>query len=518
MKKFCMKFAAAAAGLLLTAAAFNIVVDPYDVWRIYRQVGFNQWSVQVGRSDRLVKPVTFSRQQPEVLFLGDSVGAWGLDTEEYTRLTGKSSYNFAMLGCTVYEMRRALEHALKTDGNLQEVMLEVNFGSFLRDPAKPWEKTAPGYDEEQMEAGHITLANIARTALSWQALKDSLTTIRVNRETPRTSTYFRPSGCYDPVSVEHYCLSNEWTFTVSLAGWGREGRFRTAALNEEAFAEYQRIIDICRERNLKLTVFVPPVHARSFQQFASVWELYGAWTRRMAAMGPYTSFEGFNEMTTSPAAEGPLTAQTNPFFWDSYHMKLQAGNKIQAALAGSAEAEPGFGRLVTEDTVEEHLATLAAGVRAWEADHPESREEVRYYAGFSPLMPYRLQGRSPARDEGLAVLTAPAGKLPLKLTQPQDSQVELLGACLALHEAKAALYAVLTPRGGGESLYSIAERRKSPAAASFMGRGAYEDCGFLIKEPLWDVPPGSYDLTLLYVTEQGEVRQSATLAELTVQL
>lgn len=517
MKSFCLKFMAAAMGLLLLAGTFNIIVDPYDVWRLYRQVGFNQWSVQVGRSDRLVKPVTFNREQPEVLFLGDSVGAWGLDTAEYTKLTGKSSYNFAMLGCTVYEMRRALEHAIHTDENLREVMLELNFGTFVYDPAKPWEKTAPGYDEEQMESGHITLENIARTAFSWQALKDSLTTIKVNRKTPRTNTYFLPSGCYDPVSVEHYCTSNSWNFTVSLAGWAREGRFRKAVLNEEAFAEYQRIIDICRERGLKLTVFVPPVHARSFEQFASAWDLYASWVRRMASMMPYTSFEGFDEMTTSPAAEGRLTAETNEYFWDSYHMKLAAGNKIQDALAGAAEAAPGYGRLVTEETAEAHLAALRAGVKAWEAAHPESREEVLYYAGFSPLEPFRLKGRSLAKDDSLATLDVDQPELPVHMALSKDSQLELTGMRLTLPESSAAMYAVLTPSQGGERLYTMAEARESPKTVAFMRRPQYAGSGFLIKEPLWDVPPGSYTLTIVDVPAEGEVRESAPLAEVTVQ-
>ena len=517
MERFCFRFVAAAVSLLLLVGAFNIIVDPYDVWRIYRQVGFNQWSVQVGRSDRLVKPVTFGAQEPEVLFLGDSVGAWGLDTSEYDRLTGKSSYNFAMLGCTVYEMRRALEHAIRTDAGLREVMLEVNFGSFVYDPAKPWEKTAPGFDEEQMDASHMTLANIARTVFSWQALKDSATTIRVNRKERPASTYFLPSGCYDPLSVEHYCVSNGWTFNVSLAGWAREGRFRGAALNEGAFAEYQRIIDICREHGLKLTVFVPPVHARSFEQFASVWDLYAGWARRMAAMGSYISFEGFFDMTVSPAAEGKLTAETNEFFWDSYHMKLATGTKILAVLAGAPGVEPGFGRVVTGGTVEQHLSDLSAGVRAWEAAHPESREEVRYYAGFSPLVPYRLEGRSCTKDDSLATLTVNQSELPLKLMQPQDSHLDLSGARLALHEGGSVMYAVLTPSGGGECLYSVAEMQESPEAVAFMRNKKYAVSGFHIREPLWDVPPGSYTLTLLDVPDQGEIRESAPLAEVIVQ-
>lgn len=517
MKNFCLRFLAAAVSLLLMVGAFNIIVDPYDVWRIYRQAGFNQWSVQVGRSDRLVKPVTFGTQKPEVLFLGDSVGAWGLDTAEYTRLTGKISYNFAMLGCTVYEMRRALEHAIRNDENLKEVMLEVNFGSFVYDPSKPWEKTAPGYDEEQMNASHITLANIAKTAFSWQALRDSLTTIRVNRKTPRTNTYFLPSGCYDPVSVEHYCTTNGWNFTISLAGWGREGRFRSAALNDEAFAEYQRIIEICREHDLKLTVFVPPVHARSFEQFASVWGLYAAWARRMASMMPYTSFEGFSEMTTSPAAEGRLTADTNEFFWDSYHMKLALGSKILAVLASSAEAEPGFGRVVTAEVVEEHLTSLKSGVEAWEASHPESKEEVRYYAGFSHIVPYRLEGRNWAKDDSLATLTVNQAELPLQLVQPQNSHLDLLGARLKLPEVGVAMYAVLTPKTGGARLYSIAEKSESPETASFMRNQRYAANGFHIREPLWDVPQGSYILTLVDVSAQGEIHESAPLAEVTVQ-
>ena len=516
MKKFCLRFVAAAIGLLLLVGAFNIIVDPYDVWRIYRQVGFNQWSVQVGRSDRLVKPVTFREQKPEVLFLGDSMGAWGLDTAEYSRLSGRSSYNFAMLGCTIYEMRRALEHALKTDDRLKEVMLEVNFGTFILDPTKPWEKTAPGYDEKQMEAVRITPANVGRTVFSWQALEDSMITVRANHQKKYASTYFLPSGCYDPLSVEHYCNSNKWTFNVSLAGWAREGRFRRIVLNDEAFQEYERIIEICREHNLKLTVFVPPVHARSFEQFASVWELYSEWARRMVAIMPYTSFEDFNDMTTSSAKEGIVNDSTNEFFWDSFHMKLPVGNKIQAYLAGSAEAEPGFGRLVTEETVGNHLDELKTGVESWEAAHPESREEVLYYAGFSPVMPRRLKGRELLSKDSLATLNVKNQELPLNLVQPRNSKLELFGSQLSSPGDNSAMYVVLTPKQGGARLYSLADRHESPEMAAFMRRPEYAGSGFYAKVPLEDVPQGFYTATLLVVPEQGAVSESAVLAEIEV--
>lgn len=517
MKKFCFEFLSTVAGLLLLVATINIVVDPYDIWRIYRQVGINQWSVKVDRGDRLVKSITFGAQRPEVLFLGDSMAAWGLDTAEYTRLTGKSSYNFAMLGCTIYEMRRALERAISMDDNLQEVMLEVNFGTFTYNPAKPWEKTASGYDDEQMEAKYVTMRNVAKTVFSWQALEDSFDTVMVNKQTPRTNTYFLPSGCYDPVSVEHYCVSNKWTFNVSLAGWGREGRFRTIALNKEAFDEYQRIIDICRENNLKLRVFVPPVHARSFEQFATVWDLYTTWTRRMVAMLPYTSFETFNEMTVSPAREGLLTKDTNEYFWDSFHIKLEVGNKIQAVLAGVPEVAPSFGTLVTKETLEEHLASLKSGVEKWETAHPESKEEVRYYAGFSPIAPQRLKEREWSRDDSLATLFVEKQELPIHITTSKDAKLEFRGACMVLHESGDAMYAVLTPKQGGERLFSIADVYESKEVAAFMRNPEYISSGFLLVEPLQDVPQGDYILTLLYVPQQGAIRESAALAEVSVQ-
>lgn len=516
-KKFICAFLGISGALLLLAGGFNIAVDPYNVWRIYQRVGFNAWSPKAEDLDRLIQPIAFVPAQPEAVFLGTSQVIWGIEASEYTRLTGKSAYNMGMLGSSIYEIRRSLEHAVAVDGNLREVFVCVNFELFAANARHPLAQKKPEFDESQIGCSHMTGENIARTAFSFKALEDSLATIRENRQHRYDFSYYMPTGRWQDKSIEKYCQNRQWQFNASMVIMARNDYYyEDMELDEDCLGEMQRIIDICREHDLALHVYTLPAHARSMQLYAEAWPVYEAWMHRLVQMVPVLDFAGYNEMTMSEAQPGLLSESSNPYFWDSHHAKAAVGDMVLAVLAGTPEARAGFGTLLTPETVDQKLASLRAGRALWEQAHPESVEEVRYYRGFSPLVPQAVQAAGREALQGVARLDRDTGAERLRLKVSRGERLDLTGEHLTPAGQLRIMYGLLD-NGQGQCYYAMAEPVSNPALAGFMHDKTYEGSGFHIQEPLREVEPGDYGLYLLEVAQDGRVYRSGLLAQLTVQ-
>ena len=511
-KKFIFGFAGSVFILMIGIGIVNLIVDPYNIWRLYQRVGFNQWSPKAEDLDRLIQPIVFRRVQPKALFLGTSQVIWGIEPSEYTRLTGDSAYNLAMLGASVYEIRRMLEHAIALDDNLHEVFVCVNFELFAANAEHPIAEKKTAFDEEQIGKWFITWDNIAKTLFSWQALKDSIDTVRDNKIHHYECTYYMPTGRWHDDSIERYCQNRKWQFNASMAIMARANYyFENMQIDERCMGEMKRIVDLCNEHGLKLTVYTMPSHARSMQLYADAWPVYEEWMRRMVEIVPVMNFSGYNDMTMSEAELGLLTKDSNPYFWDSHHANSYVGNLVLAVLAGEQIVSPIMGTLVTQDNVEAWLAAFEAGRIHWEKQHPESVEEIRYYKGFSRIEPMALQGRTPMRGQSVVRLDPESGVERLSISLPHSAALDLTGERLTPINASKTMYALLE-REDGTCYYAMAEPILSPAIASFMHNKKYEMNGFRILEPLREVEVGRYNLCLIEVVENGLVYQSDSLA------
>ena len=512
-RRFLLYMAGSVSLLMFLVMGINITVDPYDIWHCYQRTGFNKFAIQAEDLDRLIQPINFLEVQPETVFLGNSQVIWGIEASEYTRITGKSAYNLGMLGASIYEIRRTLEHAVAVDKNIKEVYVCVNFDLFAANDRHPLVQKKPEFAEEQMGCAFITPDNFAKTTLSFKALQDSWATIKANKANKYDFEYYMPTGRWHDKSIERYCQERKWTFNASMKIMARaDYYYEDMALHAPSLEEMQKIVDICRENNLELHVFTLPAHARSMEIYAEAWPVYEDWLRHMVKIVPMACFFGYNEYTTSEAAEGILDASTNPYFWDSHHPKSVLGNKILAELAGQ---EPFYlGTLVTEDNVEGYLKNLADKMASWEENHPESKEEVRYYMGFSPLEPMLLQGKKPVEGRSVVRLDQGNGTEKVFLNKSQEQPLDLTGEHFTPVEARY-MYAVLED-GGGNEYYTMAEPVPSVEIANFMHSKEYERKGFHIQAPLRKMPEGSYELYLLEVAADGKVYKSNSLAEIKI--
>ncbi len=513
-RNFLLRFLCAAFVLFLSVGMFNCVIDPYSIWNFYREVGVNQWSPKADDLDRLIKPIEILKKKPQVIFLGDSQVLWGLDAATYTGATGKSAYNYGLRGATVYELRRSLEHVADVDDSLTDVYLNVNFSMFSYSANVPGAVSKPGFDEGQIGKGYVSLKNIEKTIFSWQALLDSFETIAANRKNRYETTSYTPEGKPNDFSILSYYRDKPQPFYTSFAGDARAGRYAGELhLYEEAFAELQRIRQICYDRQIRLHLISLPAHGYALELFDVTSPIYAEFLQRVVEIAPVTSFIGYDQYSQSKL-EGPSwQAGGNEYFWDTHHIKSEVGDKLLKELADGAQA--GWGKAISRENIAAYLQSLQAGRVAWNASNPDGVEKVRYYTGFSPVPPAAALGRTYVSGKSVVRLDQGSGTEKLALSVSRQGLLDVTGESLTPIGEDKVMYAVLE-NAEGKRYYTLAEPAPNQDIAGFMHSDAYRMSGFHILESLREVEPGSYDLYLLEASSAGEVYKSASLAAVNV--
>ena len=513
-KKFCYMCLTFSLILLLAAGLFNVVVDPYGVWDVCRIAGFNMGSTKSEQTEYMLKPIEVARQRPDTIFLGTSQVMYALDMEAYESATGKRAYNFGERGAALYESRRSLEHALAVDPELKEVYFGLTYEKFVDGDHLDVMRVRPWFQEIECQIGsaYVVPVVIAKTVFSWQALKDSTSTIVENQrfhwEHPR---YVKGRPCDD--NLLEFNLREHRQFNHTLKVLQRDGVFTGTYIDEDAMAELRNIVRLCREHELKLTMFIPPVHARCFEARSSAWNVYEDWLREVVSIYPVLDFSGYDDITMSEAAAGQVVSDTNPYFWDVAHGKAILSEKILPDLLGGLESQPAWGTWVTPENVEARLSQLRQEMLAWEENHPESVEENLYYASFSTRIPDVLNnvemwaGLEAVMIEGNSV--GQGGTVKLR----QSEALDVCGVIWGQSEGLAVMYALLESNCGAH-LYALAEPAYISQAERVFGSSALANRGFRVMERLWDVPPGSYQLCLVGVTASGQVLRSGNLCTL----
>ena len=132
-------------------ATVNVIVDPYNLNGWIDKVGFNHEKPSLRRNQRLSKVFEVSRMRPPVIFLGTSRAAHGLDPL-HPALAGKRTYNLAIDGANISEIRILFEHAIALSG-ANIVIVGLDYGSFDKGGLKP------GLKPELLDIGNETRRN-----------------------------------------------------------------------------------------------------------------------------------------------------------------------------------------------------------------------------------------------------------------------------------------------------------------------------------------------------------------------
>lgn len=334
---------------------FNYVIDPYG---IYETKYFTFEKIKQENKISLAKIIKVRKIKPRSIVLGTSRAEFGYDpTHKYFP---KPSYNFATSGSSMYENRLKLEHALK-QGNLEKVLLVVDYRLFTN-------KTQKSIPEFETYFGN---KSIYTYMFSMDTLKDSLSTIK------GTSDYFAlilENGQRDH-DQNWKKISKFGGHLVSMRKFESDyykeysSDYHYKDTGNASFPDFEAIIKLCYENNIKLDIIMGPNHIRQWEAF-DYYLGYNNWLKWkkdvVVAVNKISiqhgkepfrimDFSVYHELTAEKVPE--IAKSKMKYHWDASHYKHELGEIVLDRLLGESEFKD-FGLELNIDNIDAHIEQL----------------------------------------------------------------------------------------------------------------------------------------------------------------
>lgn len=344
-------------------AALNIVADPYDVFATLRSETAPIWG---GSSTRMSKAYALRQQKPDCLILGTSRAAIGYNAS-HPAWNCERVYNAGLQKAHLYEVRRYLEHTI-AQGRLRQVFLGLDFEMF-----RNTDVTLEDFGEQRLAVNSEgkqqawPLDEVLGLAFSLDTAKLSVPTLRTPPETP----WFLHNGTWDEETLVRVLEIREhgiWATSRNAANilrnlLGKTGAYTTPTeIPLPAFRELERVIKLCKENDIRLTLVVNPVHASYHELLFQIglhdeYEIWKAAAGRVIqAHSPEQKVWDFDRpnrysVERIPAAHDRIARMGG--FWDPSHFSRVLGDHVlNQALTGA-------------DPATEELFTGAAASATW---------------------------------------------------------------------------------------------------------------------------------------------------------
>ncbi|WP_346291445.1 hypothetical protein [Sphaerothrix gracilis] len=343
--RFLKNFFAFSAILLGTVFLTNFFVDPYGLRK------------QGGRvnNDRVVKAIRVNHLRPNIVLLGSSGVARGLNPEHPTLTKQGKTYNLGILGANIYELLRYFQHATAAE-SLDTAVVSLDFYAFngIRD-------VRPGFSESRLENQSIAPEDLFGLFFSIDSLK-----LVFNAD--KRGRYFHKNGTYahDIEPEERQSIFA----TELLEDFSREEEmYWEYQFSQENISYFSEMVTVAQAENVDLKPFIPPMHVTLFYSamFSERWSLYQQWMKEVVAVHPVWDFSGCNSVTSE------MISPEMKNYEDPSHYTYKVGNLLikQMFEELSTKEAGSFGVYVTSDNVDAHLKSVKAQCDRWQQENPE---------------------------------------------------------------------------------------------------------------------------------------------------
>lgn len=474
---------------------FNIVVDPYGIWYIYDKVGFNKQRLKSNELQRINKIIISSRREPEVIFLGSSRVNLTLNPEYHKKITGKDKvYNLAINSGNIYELRRLLEHAIKISPNLQEVILGIDFFMFNEN-----KKTDLTFDDLQIGRKSLRTKNFKVLVFSVDACKDSLKSIDSNYTNQYDYDIFSDNGKWTEKFTDKY-YENQKEITAK----GFVEAYRKYRIDKHSLDDLRNIVEIARENNINLKVYVSPVHALLLESIyaSGSWNAYEEWKREIVKIVPVVDFTAYNFITTEDLAK------SKEYFGDISHMRLKTGNWVLDRLYNNKDSvvPKDFGLLVNEKNIEAHLQNIRMQRDRWRVEHLGITEKIASFKGFILQKPNILTDKAYIVNQTVVRVDHLLGQSfqTKQAKLKKDNPLIVSGWSIAGGAVSKQAFLALKASDGSQ-YYAVLDKVKRQDVADTLQNNDFVEAGFVGSSYCDDVPIGKYELRLIEVNEDEQV-------------
>lgn len=423
-KKFVMWYLLLPIVLVCLVVVFNILIDPYGIFRVVSIQGINSEKPSVTSNLRLSKAHAAHYFKLTAAIFGTSRAEKSIDPEHPGfKALGYHTYNMAMAGGGLYEIYRTLQHTYyASNRKLKLAIIGLDFLMFNANREEiVFGTEILNYDEKRLmlspsqsyftttflfDIDSILLKTAARSSVSTILQQDSKKESEMRRLHPeaiKPKELYLSNGMRRPEKVVLFphrvaTISNEKYYMEKVWTAGPEQRFCTSLPGDRksTFDTLRNIINFSRKNNIELRFFMSPTHARALLAIkeAGLWDAFEEVKRgtvdilaedaaRYPNLKPIVlwDFMNFNTITTEPFPELSDHNSKMQWYWEMSHYKIATGNLILDRVMNYKESfrevPSDFGVLLTKNNIETHLQETLSDSETYEKQFPQYLSEIQ---------------------------------------------------------------------------------------------------------------------------------------------
>lgn len=364
--------------VVIGVAVINITIDPYLVFNMPRLHWINGRKPAIDSQERLMKSYDVLRWAPRTIILGSSRVDIGIPAASGPwPVADRPVYNLGLFGSVPDVWYRFLQHAMG-ESQPKLVVIGLDFEDFMAWSLPNKAQQLPDFD------AHVSAREYTRVALSFDALADSLATLRANWRSDSSDIV---AGNWDPGEFRRLTAPRrrplvdrvDWQFADGLESVGAKH------IDDLSMQQLQRIVDLCESRGIEVILFINPLHADRLEiaRQMGYWGVFEEWQRRLVALtvtysGDHPSrvslwdFTAYDYHTTEDLR---ADASDPEWYWEPTHYKARLGAEIIARIRGGGDGS--FGVLLTPANLESHLQTIRDQQRVYREHHSENVQRMR---------------------------------------------------------------------------------------------------------------------------------------------
>jgi hypothetical protein len=350
---------------------FNLIVDPYNLYKMPQIEGFNKIKVELEKHERLYQAVEIARQKPKVILLGSSRVMFGFDPQDVFQLVQEKVYSGGIPSPNFEEIYHYFEHTLYHQPQLKTVILGLDLFMFNRN-GQPKARS----DLWRLKSSPLVWKDIFSSLASKSACYSSYTTIKANLMSS-SIPYFISQGQLNP----DFALSEKNVIFgeggdekyLQLAFLARDGYFNYQ-LDERKVNLFRQLVKTCQDRGIDLKVFISPTKAMYWEAIYQngLWPVLENWKRQLSQFHPIWDFSGFNCATTQT-----LEKATGPLYFDCSHFRPSLGKIILEKMFSHSNFPEDFGYLLKPELIDSIFERLHLQRMNWLKRHEEISKKTK---------------------------------------------------------------------------------------------------------------------------------------------
>ncbi|MCA9054273.1 MAG: hypothetical protein KDA75_10580 [Planctomycetaceae bacterium] len=368
-RRFVIAFVNRTLIALLALAAFNVTVDPYGAFGVHLVPAESRTG-----DSRTARAEMLRRFTGKTVLIGSSRTRVGYDGS-LPGLPGGPALNVGLDGTHLHELALAVEQAARNP-HIRRIVLSLDW--HLLD-AK-W-KPNSDFQCSRFNPDRNHFEHFCDLLWNGRSIEASIRALRRWKPSPTPQ-----HDCYG-FAVNAGLRFNRTPQSIrtrtTLAQYvGDEGYLQDLQPVESIPPLLDRMIRVCRDREIELTVVIDPVHCLLLEglHVRNGWERYREWKSLLVQTASDAGvavwdFTGYHPWTTEPLLDESSPAKSQ-WFWEPSHMRRELGDRILRRILGVDPHDETFGEQLTPDRLDNHFARIDRERLKWIATSPRESHSL----------------------------------------------------------------------------------------------------------------------------------------------